>query len=71
MAAGRTPAGKTSPSQSTAFACRCAAPQQDPAVLEYLKQEDALTYDIALEVSLQPEGSAEPTTITRTNLKHM
>ena len=51
--------------------CRCEAPKQDPEVLEYLQQQHALTYDINLEVLLQPEGSREATTITRSNLKHM
>ena len=50
---------------------RCEEPKQDPPVLEYLQQQHPLIYDVNLEVLLQPEGSREATTITKTNLKHM
>ncbi|DBA76455.1 hypothetical protein WJX79_006618 [Trebouxia sp. C0005] len=50
---------------------RCAAPVQDPPVLEYLQEASRSTYDITLKVSIQPEGSPEPSVITQSNLKHL
>ena len=50
---------------------RCAAPVQDPPVLEYLREASRSTYDITLKVSIQPEGSPEPSVITHSNLKHL
>ena len=45
--------------------------QDDPPVLEYLRDPEPGFYDIALEVQLQPEGAAEPTTISRSNAKNL
>lgn len=45
-------------------------PQQDPKVLEYLKFEGQLSYDIQLEVYIQPEN-AEETKICTSNFKYM
>ncbi|KAL3152343.1 hypothetical protein ABBQ32_001407 [Trebouxia sp. C0010 RCD-2024] len=50
---------------------RCAAPVQDPPVLPYLQEKNRHTYDINLEVSLQPQASLEPTVIAQSNLKHL
>ena len=49
---------------------RVAGPQQDPTPLPYLHQDDTFNFDIGLEVSMRTPG-AEPTTISRTNFKHM
>jgi fumarylacetoacetase len=45
-------------------------PDQDPEVLSYLKFEGERSYDIHLEVAIEPEGSEE-TTISRSNFKYM
>lgn len=45
-------------------------PHQDPQVLSYLKFEGERSYDIHLEVAIEPEGSEE-TTISRSNFKYM
>jgi fumarylacetoacetase len=50
---------------------RVAQPKQEPQPLEYLRDEGAHGFDIALEVLLRPEGAAEATTIARTNLRYM
>lgn len=46
-------------------------PEQSPEPLAYLRQQDKNAYDIALEVALQPQGAAAPSTICRTNFKAM
>ncbi|EYS85606.1 fumarylacetoacetase [Cupriavidus sp. SK-4] len=46
-------------------------PEQSPQPLPYLQQQDKNAYDIALEVALQPQGAAAPSTICRTNFKAM
>lgn len=45
-------------------------PEQDPKVLEYLQFEGQLSYDIQLEVYIQPEN-AEETKICTSNFKYM
>lgn len=50
---------------------RCPGPEQQPEVLPYLKYSGNQNYDLKLEVQLQPEGSALPTTVCKTNFKHM
>ena len=50
---------------------RVPGPEQDPAPLGYLRQEQASNYDIDLEVSLRPSGSAAATKLCRTNFKTM
>ena len=45
-------------------------PDQDPEVLSYLKFEGERSYDIHLEVAIEPEASEE-TTISRSNFKYM
>jgi fumarylacetoacetase len=49
---------------------RIASPKQEPEVLPYLKGAPDMHFDIALEVALQPKGTAE-TVISRSNFKHM
>lgn len=49
---------------------RVAGPKQSPEVLPYLKTEGEKTFDINLEVSIQPENSAA-TTISKSNFKHL
>jgi fumarylacetoacetase len=46
------------------------SPAQEPEVLEYLKFHGQKSYDIALEVLIQPEGGIE-NTISRSNFKYM
>jgi fumarylacetoacetase len=45
-------------------------PKQEPEVLDYLKCTGQKSYDIALEVAIQPEG-AEETTVSKSNFKYM
>lgn len=45
-------------------------PKQEPEVLSYLKYEGQLSYDINLEVAIEPENQTE-TTICRSNFKYM
>jgi len=49
---------------------RIPGPVQEPAVLPYLSYEGNKSYDINLEVALQPDGGQE-TTICRSNFKYM
>jgi fumarylacetoacetase len=49
---------------------RVAGPKQSPEVLPYLKTEGDKTFDINLEVSIQPENS-NAETISRSNFKHL
>ncbi len=49
---------------------KLAGPEQEPEVLSYLKCDSELSYDIQLEVGLQPEN-AEETTICNSNFKYM
>jgi len=50
---------------------RRVGPKQDPRPLEYLRGSGPGAFDIHLEVSLQPEDEDEPTTICRSNFKHL
>ncbi|MEF3064752.1 fumarylacetoacetase [Pandoraea apista] len=50
---------------------RVAGPAQDPQPLSYLQQQGKHAFDIELEVLLQAEGDAQPTSICRTNFRHM
>jgi fumarylacetoacetase len=49
---------------------RVAGPAQQPEPLPYLQQSGAHSFDIDLEVRLQPEGR-NAATICRTNFRHM
>jgi fumarylacetoacetase len=46
-------------------------PAQDPEPLPYLHHGGKASVDLHLEVALLPEGTAEATTICRTNFRHM
>jgi fumarylacetoacetase len=50
---------------------RCTQPVQDPVPLDYLRAQGPEGFDIDLEVTLRPQGSAIATTLTRTNFRHM
>jgi len=50
---------------------RVEGPTQDPEPLPYLRHGAKASVDLHLEVGLQPEGTAETTTICRTNYRHM
>ncbi|MEM8581342.1 MAG: fumarylacetoacetase [Pseudomonadota bacterium] len=49
---------------------RCDAPEREFELLDYLKDEGPMLFDIDLEVTLAPEGKP-PTTIARTNYNVM
>jgi fumarylacetoacetase len=49
---------------------RTKGPKQNPMPLPYLQQKGKHTFDINLEVSLQPEN-AEETVISKSNFKYM
>lgn len=45
-------------------------PVQEPTPLGYLRHDDKYSFDINLEVQIQPEG-AEPSTVSNSNIKYM
>lgn len=49
---------------------RVDSPKQDPEVLPYLQQGSAHNYDVALEVSITPEGGTE-NVVCRSNYQYM
>ncbi|WP_413997971.1 fumarylacetoacetase [Flavobacterium sp. W1B] len=49
---------------------RTASPKQEPTPLPYLQQKGKHSFDINLEVAIQPE-KAEPTIISKSNFKYM
>jgi fumarylacetoacetase len=49
---------------------RVLSPKQDPSPLPYLQQKGKHSFDINLEVAIQPEN-VEPTVISKTNFKYM
>ncbi len=49
---------------------RVASPAQDPVPFPYLQQSGKHSFDIHLEVAIQPENE-EATSITKSNFKHM
>lgn len=46
------------------------SPEQSPIPLKYLQQKDKHTFDINLEVSIQPENASE-TIVSKSNFKYM
>jgi fumarylacetoacetase len=50
---------------------RVQGPAQEPEPLPYLQQSGAHSFDISLEVDLQPESAKKPTTICKTNYRAM
>lgn len=54
------------------FRCETSAGSQTaPVPLEYLRDPDYSSYDVALEVALTPPGGQTPTVISRSNYKNM
>ncbi len=49
---------------------RCPGPVQDPVPLPYLRHDVPSTFDIELEVAIEPEGG-EPHRVCRSNFKHL
>lgn len=49
---------------------RTKSPKQEPTPLPYLQQKGKHSFDINLEVAIQPENG-EPTVVSRTNFKYM
>ncbi|MBO6793993.1 MAG: fumarylacetoacetase [Balneolaceae bacterium] len=49
---------------------KVAGPEQDPPVLDYLKTDGALNFDLNLTVEIEPDGS-EPTVVSNSNFKYM
>ena len=50
---------------------RISGPVQDPAPLPYLQTEGPRTFDIKLEVGLQPGGDCEESILCRSNFKYL
>ncbi len=50
---------------------RVPATERKGPLLPYLADDAHRNYDIALEILMQPEGAAAPTTISRSNFRHM
>lgn len=50
---------------------RCAGPEQDPEPLPYLKSPGDWSYDIGLEVGIQPDGADTDDVICRSNFRYM
>lgn len=44
---------------------------QEPKPLPYLQHDDSYNFDISLEVAVRGEGMSAPSTITRSNFKHL
>lgn len=49
---------------------RCNSPEQSPQPLPYLQGKKDATFDIKLQVDIEPQGS-EATTVCRSNFKHL
>ena len=50
---------------------RAASPKQNPSPLPYLQQKGKHSFDIQLEVSIQPEEVEIPTVVSKSNFKHL
>lgn len=50
---------------------RVPGPTQNPPPLEYLRHEEPSSYDIQLEVSVQPANLPAPHVISRSNFRHL
>lgn len=49
----------------------CEAPVQDPAPLPYLTETKRTSYDISLQVAIQPEGETKASVVCRSNFKYL
>ncbi|CAD5228466.1 unnamed protein product [Bursaphelenchus okinawaensis] len=45
-------------------------PKQDPQPLEYLRHNDKYSFDINLQVAIQPKNSSGPSPVSKTSLRH-
>ncbi len=50
---------------------RVSTPEREQPLLPYLREPGPMLYDIALEVTLRPDGAPAATTISRTNYREM
>jgi fumarylacetoacetase len=50
---------------------RCAGPEQDPVPLPYLRHAGRWSFDVQLEVWLEPAGSKQPQRICRTSYRNL
>ena len=50
---------------------RTATPEREKELLPHLREPGPMLYDIALQVSMQPKGTATPTVIAKTNYAEM
>jgi fumarylacetoacetase len=50
---------------------RTATPEREYELFPYLSEPGPMLYDIELEITMQPQGAARDTTISRTNYKNM
>lgn len=50
---------------------RTASPKQNPSPLPYLQQKGKHSFDIQLEVAIQPEEVETPTVVSKSNFKHL
>ncbi|MGA9639218.1 fumarylacetoacetase [Flavobacterium sp.] len=50
---------------------RTSSPKQNPSPLPYLQQKGKHSFDIHLEVAIQPEGIETPTIVSKSNFKYM
>jgi len=50
---------------------RVSTPAREKELLPYLREPGPMLYDIALEVTMRPDGAARASTIARTNYRHM
>ncbi|GIZ08591.1 fumarylacetoacetase [Flavobacterium sp. UMI-01] len=50
---------------------RTSSPKQNPSPLPYLQQKGKHTFDIQLEVAIQPENCEIPTVVTKSNFKYL
>jgi len=50
---------------------RCSTPEREKPLLPYLQEPGPMSYDIELEVHMQPQGADNSTTISRTNYNNL
>jgi fumarylacetoacetase len=50
---------------------RVPGPARDPTPLPYLRDPEPWSFDVHLEVGIRPAGRERPTTVCRSNLKHL
>lgn len=50
---------------------RCEGPRQDPQPLPYLRKDGPQTFDIQLQVAIQPANGVDPMTVCRSNFRYL